>query len=1119
MCTKLSLWIIAILMGAFAIFSLNATAVLAQEEDGTVAQQVFVLRNRGEGRSAQAQPCAVTVELRWYKKKQVRVLYQWQGCTDSYAVRWALASVRNADGNFTIESENGEKQVYKDTWPELAVGDELTLHTWINDQQQADVVTQYQEASPIWVRIHTRSDSGGACFQFTGHVDPWGVFTAGDQQYVFSLDTKDWETPWVAGPNQPTVDWHVQFYQDEALTKLRTEYWFNNVENPCYIPPAVCTGVTLSIADGAQIPDSGADIQVTINGRHGEQYQVVDEQGQVVAGPSTDNRLTLHAMPKVRYQGQVYSSVHGWTNRGCNFQYKEAPQPLCQSVGLSTPVDQPIVVGGIDVEATIAAENASHYRIIDSANNIVAGPATTDRFNLHVIPRVDYQAQVYNENYGWTNQDCDFHYLVVLEAASCKSIELTVPDGALIPAAGVAVEATVGAKNASQYQIVNIHGSTVAGPSTENHLNFLAQPLIRYEAQVYDPTTATWIAGAQACQFRYEKEPPLPVFCSSITLSLPNGSNIPESGADVEVTITGQSVTQYRIVDQQGTVITGPSVDHRLTIHALPNRIYQAQVADDANIWSTVGCQFQYGESLRPACQQVTLSIATGSAIPTDGADVEVTVTGQNGTQYRIVKGDGTVVAGLNITPVFQIHALPDVHYQAQVFNAEYGWSNSGCDFGYTTKKISAASCTSVTATIPDGAKIPASGANVEVTIKGQSATQYRIMQGDTILAGPSANATLAIHAMPNVGYEAQVYNDAAGWSIGGCAFQYEREAEQVQVAQCSLNAGHYGDPGGRARITAWVEGQTEPVAIEKIDINWNDRGDVTYPTKRQRGPWFTNAIIELVSRPEVDDIGFGHYKFDAWVYIANVATPAYCEGIGFAPDHDNVVPDPGPFAKDNPEGKFSRSDTPSRLPVVGRLPFDGGNGPDKIELILWAFEKEGRGVDAKITAIANEGKPLARLGMESVSNFVKFDGLPAREGIVYGFQIGEHGPWSPLFCPKSDNNPTTITVYWGAGGQTWLSDGAAYGDCWWLTVAAALNGWVTVDEDVATYNALQGVINWNGHQNLVFSLAQSKTTGLGPRMQDVAIGLHGRQWQGPIIPENVPTDFTQVVANYHKTH
>jgi hypothetical protein len=43
------------------------------------------------------------------------------------------------------------------------------------------------------------------------------------------------------GPNQPTVNWYVAFYRDEALTQLRSAYWFTDVVNPCYQPPATAT--------------------------------------------------------------------------------------------------------------------------------------------------------------------------------------------------------------------------------------------------------------------------------------------------------------------------------------------------------------------------------------------------------------------------------------------------------------------------------------------------------------------------------------------------------------------------------------------------------------------------------------------------------------------------------------------------------------------------------------------------------------------------------------------------------------------------------------------------------------------------------------------------------------
>ena len=159
------------------------------------------------------------------------------------------------------------------------------------------------------------------------------------------------------------------------------------------------------------------------------------------------------------------------------------------------------------------------------------------------------------------------------------------------------------------------------------------------------------------------------------------------------------------------------------------------------------------------------------------------------------------------------------------------------------------------------------------------------------------------------------------------------------------------------------------------------------------------------------------------------------------------------------------------------------------------------------------------KLGMPTVSNFVKFDAVEARDGVAYAYQIGEHGPVSPFFCPKSDSNPTTITINWGAGGQTWLDDPAAYSDCWWLSVAAQIQGYITIEPTVATYLALQGEIDWNGHINNRFSLRQDPITGQGPRVQDFAIGLKGHAWaEGPVLPDNLPADFWQVVEGWQNS-
>lgn len=1019
-------WLIVALVVLLSAFLINTQATYAQTEEEGVAQQLFALhtpslaRNAGNGST---QTCEVTAELRWYKKKLVRVRYHWQACAGTYTMRWALASVRTANGTFTIRNVAGELEVYKATWPELTTGDRLTLHTWIDDVQQADVITAYRESSPIWTKIHTRQDPGGACFQFTGHIDPWGVFTAGDHKYVFELNTDEWATPWVAGPNQPTVDWHVQFYKDAALTQLRTEYWFNQVPNPCYSGPPICNTIALSIPNGAALPEEGAAVDVTISGQRGSQYRIVDQQGNVVAGPSATPTFTFHALPNVAYQAQVYGEGYGWTTAGCQFAYNLVEPPVCLGVQLNPTESTPIPMTGQIVQVTISGEHGSHYRVVNTQDGtVVAGPETSNVLSLSALPHVLYQAQLYHETYGWTASGCTFQYMPVA-AVTCDAVELSIPNRSVIAADGAEVQVTIKARGAVQYRIVDQEsGAVVANPSPHATFTLTVKPLVRYQGQVLDKE-GNWTKVG--CEFTYFKKPLVTVpFCESIALSIANGSTIPADGAAVVVTVTGVNATQYRLVDATGNIIAGPVNDNVLTFHAMPDITYQAQVANADDTWTTIGCQFKYivNSSETLACQGVALSIPDKSAIAAGGTDVTVTIRAQGANRYQIVDSHGTVVS----------------HGTAHI---------------------------------------------------------------------------LRLHAMPNTGYQAQVANDEQDWTTSGCDFSYRVEAALQPF--CELRAEHYGDPGGLSKINAWVAGQTAPLAIEKIEVNWDNQGSVIYPTKRQPGPWFTNTPFVLDSRPEVHDVGFGPYKFEAWVYVAGIDAPAYCWDTGNAPDHDNLLPDPGPFAQANPEGKFNRGNTPSRLPTVGRLPFDGGNGPDKVELILWAFEKEGHGVNARITAIANNGKPLARLGMASVSNQVKFDGLSARDGIVYGFQIGEHGPWSPLFCPKADSNPTTITVYWAAGGQTWLSDASAFGDCWWLTVAAALKGWVTVDETVATYNALQPIIDWHGHRNLVFSLAQSRETGLGPRMQDVVIGLQARQWQGPVIPSVVPADFQQVVDGY----
>ena len=1124
MSSKFTSWIfIVTLLFIGTIVNFNVT--FAQErEDGATVTQHFNVPNKGSAVSAaglNASTCEVTAGLQWFNDKRMKVFYNWQGCTEDHEIRWELNSANGSgSGTFTIKKAKDSIRAYSDTWSEMKHGDMIHLYTWIDGERQADVSSQYIDEWPVWARIHTREDKGGACFRFTGRVDPWGVFTAGDKSHKFYLNTDEWETPWIDGPNEKTVNWHAAFYRDDELTKLRSEFWFTNVPNPCYQEPPSCDGLTLSKENGAPIPESGLDITVTIDGTNGTQYRIVDQDGTVVAGPSVDNTLPFHATPKVTYQAQVFSEHYGWTNEKCTFGYTMQPPPACLGLELDPPNGSEIAPEGTTVTGKIIAENATHYRIVDSSG-IVLTTFDSPSFSLHVIPTEVYHVHVYNEYYGWIENGCTFQYFAS-KPVNCTGVAVKTLDGAdippIIPNDGLDVLTTIFAEpqGETRYRIMNLTtGKIVAGPSSSPSLPLHIYPLNRYQGQV-EKADGSWTSTG--CAFEYG----VIAACNSVQTDPPQSTAIAETGQLISVEIRATDAVAYRIVEKAtGNPVDEETATPTVKFTASPDVEYQAEVRGVTGSWMTsLGCGFDFPPIQTPTCEKVELSIPDGSKIPAEGTEVIVKIIGQNGSLYRIT-ADGEPVTDERTSNTFTIDAKPGVLYQGQVYAEGYGWTDEGCTFSYVVSDIGSI-CNGVALNPRNNAEIPMQGTMVDVKVSGRNSTAYQIVDArGNIMDGPNSGANLRFHAMPDTNYWAQTLGTDGKWaSAEACRFNYS--GLDTRQALCTLHAEHYGDPGGLSHIYTWVEDaegtiEPTPLAIERVVVNWDNHGTINYPTATQVGPWSTNETFTLDSRPEVHDVGFGYYRFEGWVYVTGFAEPAYCQGTGNAPDHDNVIPDPGPFAKDNPEGKFVRSSAPSRLPTVGRVPFDAGNGPDKVELILWAFEKEGRGLDARITGIANEGEPLARLGMESVSNFVKFDGLPAREGIVYGFQISEHGPWGPLFCPQPDSNPTTITVFWGAGGQTWLSDWDAYGDCWWLTVAAALNGWVTVDESVATYNALQSVIDWNGHKNLAFSLAQDRQTGQGPRMQDMVIGLEAREWQGPVVPENVPADFTTVVEGYQQ--
>lgn len=1127
--TTLTAHLRPLLMASFiaivALCSLMPIPTWADEEDVVTKRTYTVPRSAGDIYAAtNDQPaCELTAYLTWRRgRKLVRVEYEWQHCSGDEEIHWKLDlnSVQKASGTFIL-SENGERRVYDQKWPILTDGDKIRLHTHINDLPQYTVETTYLDKKPIFVKIHTAKRNDGACFQFSGRVDPWGVFTAGNKSHKFHLDTEYWTTPWVEGPNSPKVDWNAKFYEDAELTILRSEYTFRNVENPCYQPePPRCDGVRLSVPNGSPIPASGSDVEVIISASNATYYRIVNKANdEIVAGPSTSPDFTIHVLPNTIYQAQVSADGTTWTDEGCEIRYTQVPSiPRCLGVTKIDPVEREFIPAtGRTVKVEITADDATYNRIINKQTKKSVAEASTEfTREFFARPNTIYQAQVSADGTTWTDDGCEFQYKGV-SPSTCLGVNKIDPsEGELIPDKGQIVKVEVKAKNAAYNRIVKTKtGEIVAPPSTELFRDFFAHPRIVYQAQV-SVDGITWFIGS--CEVKYDSAPPAKCF-AVIKIDPLEGERIPAAGRIVTVKVDAVDATYYRIINKAtGGVVAEKSTEPIREFFAWPGVIYQAQVSTDGVTWTDEGCDIHYlPEPLSPACISVASTPANGSEISDEGAAIKATITAENATQYRVVV-DGTI-SGPKQLPDLNFYAMPEIRYQIEVSdeNGEIWNGSPNCILSFEAKPVYV-QCNSISKP-----KVAASASTskvmVTITCHATNATHYQVLDdNDMVIVPETTSNTMTFEARRGVIYHVEVRNATSDWQRSpDCMFQLP--PQQVHHF-CTLKADHYGDPGGLAWIEAWRENeagerQVAPMPLNQIVIDWNGKGRVTYTSAKSIVPWTTNQVLDFDSRPDVHDIGFGRYHFQAWVYIQGVGEPVYCDDIGHAQDHDNVVPDPGPFAKDNPEGKFNRGDAPSRLPTVARLPFDGGNGPEKIELILWAFEKEGNGTSARITALANEGKPLARLGMASVTDFAKFDGLPAREGIVYGFQIGEHGPWGPLFCPKPDSNPTTITVFWGAGGQTWLSDGAAYGDCWWLTVAAARNGWVTVEESVATYNALQPIIDWNGHRNLVFSTAQDRTTGQGPRMQDMVIGLQAQEWQGPVVPQVLPADFDKVLMGY----
>jgi hypothetical protein len=405
-------------------------------------------------------------------------------------------------------------------------------------------------------------------------------------------------------------------------------------------------------------------------------------------------------------------------------------------------------------------------------------------------------------------------------------------------------------------------------------------------------------------------------------------------------------------------------------------------------------------------------------------------------------------------------------------------------------------------------------GESTTLSVQGQDAVAYRfIVDGQTVQEGASSTYTYTPTSAGTHHVAAQVQGKDGNWSGSSSCTVTIKVGTPVSGYVCEARSWPEGDPIGVAEEKTTLFDGTILTGPESESITSTARfskdGQVLATTSMQHLPdglWH--------QQEKVAGMPFGLVRVD--FVVTGPRGEARCWTEFRSWDHDNYVLDPGPFGFQPREaGKFSRTYTEkSNLPQVGQVPFDEGNWPDAVSGFLWGLETVGHGPDIRVVSIMNGGNPMANPSLKELSYEMKFDGIEAGNGRCYVSQIGEHGPISVVKCPPANGNPVTGYDRWGTGGQTWADLGkqggdvnSLYGDGWWLTLRLAQMGAVTINEELATWFANQPPYQYDGHTVLHFSALQDEF-GRGPRVSDIIVGLKGLEWQGPILPAQLPAGF-----------
>jgi len=222
--------------------------------------------------------CEVSGQVLLTRGKGVRAIVHSNGaCTRENLLEWTVDSRQKSCFGSMNLSPNSSWTIINEVWHWLEEGDQVALNMELDGVVQPVVSAEWHDVWPVWAWWEPMpDDQGRACaYRWNGETDPYLVGTDGVSEWEEYHSENPWQTNVYLFPNEEWVTFELHAYRDAGHMDLRGYFVHGPVFNPCYVPPATCESVNLSVPAGSEIPDTGKRVDVEIIGDNGDQYGLI----------------------------------------------------------------------------------------------------------------------------------------------------------------------------------------------------------------------------------------------------------------------------------------------------------------------------------------------------------------------------------------------------------------------------------------------------------------------------------------------------------------------------------------------------------------------------------------------------------------------------------------------------------------------------------------------------------------------------------------------------------------------------------------------------------------------------------------------------------------------------